>query len=135
MTPDDARARNRRTLEHGLTLLSAGDIDNYNELCSDDVLFELPYGDPPGRIQGRENVRAYLNGALAIFKLRLSLTAVFATDDPDVLIAEYSSTGTVTTTGKPYANTYIGIYRFREGQLCGVREYYNPVPAAASLTP
>jgi ketosteroid isomerase-like protein len=135
VTADDARSRNRRTLERGLTLLSAGDIDSHNELCTDDVLFELPYGDPPGRIEGREDVRAYLKSALAIFKLQLSLTAVFGTDDPDVLIAEYTSTGTVTTTGKPYANSYIGIYRFRDGRLCGVREYYNPVPAAVALMP
>ena len=51
------------------------------------------------------------------------------------LVAEYASDGTVTTTGKFYANTYIGVYRFRDGKLCGVREYYNPVPATAALTP
>ena len=126
---------NREVLERGLELLSAGEVDAHNELCSDDVLFELPYGDKPARIEGRERVRAYLKGALSVFKMRLSLTTVFATDDPDVLIAEYASEGEVTTTGKPYANTYIGVYRFRDGKLCGVREYYNPVPATIALTP
>jgi ketosteroid isomerase-like protein len=135
MPADDQRARNRAVLEQGLALLSAGDVDAHNELCSDDVLFELPYGDPPGRIEGREAVRAYLKGALAIFSMELSLTTVFATDDPDTLIAEYTSTGSVSTTGKSYANTYIGIYRFRDGRLSGVREYYNPVPAVEALTP
>jgi ketosteroid isomerase-like protein len=135
MPADDQRARNRAVLEQGLALLSAGEVDAHNDLCSDDVVFELPYGDPPGRIEGRGAVRAYLKGALAIFSMQLSLTTVFVTDDPDTLIAEYTSTGSVSTTGKSYANTYIGVYRFRDGRLSGVREYYNPVPATEALTP
>ena len=126
---------NHELLERSLALLTAGDVDGHNELCTDDVLFELPYGDPPGRIEGREAVRRYLKGALSVFKLRLWLTNVMETGDPDVLVAEYASDGTVTTTGKPYSNTYIGVYRFRDGKLCGVREYYNPVPATTALTP
>ena len=126
---------NRELLERGLELLSASDVDAHNELCTDDVLFELPYGDPPGRIEGKDKVRSYLKGALSVFKMRLWLTSVFPTDDPVVLVAEYASEGSVTTTGKSYANTYIGVYRFRDGKLCGVREYYNPVPATVALTP
>jgi ketosteroid isomerase-like protein len=110
-------------------------VDAHNLLCTDDVLFELPYASPPGRIEGRDNVRAYLKGALAIFSMRLAVTEVFFTDDPDVLIAEYASEGKVMTTGKPYTNTYIGVYRFRDGRLSGVREYFNPVPATIALTP
>jgi ketosteroid isomerase-like protein len=133
MTGDEVRARNRETLERGLALLSAGDADAHNQLCTDDVLFELPYGDPPGRIEGRDAVRGYLAGALAIFSMELTLTRVFDTDDPDVLIAEYSSVGSVSTTGNSYANTYIGVYCFRDGKFAGVREYYNPVPAGIAL--
>src|SRR5262249_27901441 len=41
MKADEERALNRHTLEHSLALLSAGDVDAHNELCTDDVLFEL----------------------------------------------------------------------------------------------
>jgi ketosteroid isomerase-like protein len=131
----EIRKANRALLERALELLSAGDVDAHNELCTDDILFELPYGSPPGRIEGREPVRAYLKGALAIFSMRLWVTGVFDTDDPNVLVAEYASEGRVTTTGKDYANTYIGVYQFRDGCMCGVREYYTPVPATEALTP
>jgi ketosteroid isomerase-like protein len=45
------------------------------------------------------------------------------------------SEGTVTTTGKPYVNTYIGVYWFRDGAISKVREFYNPVPSQRSLEP
>jgi ketosteroid isomerase-like protein len=50
-----------------------------------------------------------------------------------VLIAEYTSEGHVTTTNKPYANSYIAIVRFRDELICAQREYYNPVPASRAL--
>src|SRR5687768_12157347 len=107
MTPDEIRAANRATLERGLDLLSAAEVDAHSELCADDIVFEFPYGDPPGsRVEGKEEVRRYLKGALTVFSMRLWLTDVYPTDDPNMLIAEYASEGKVTTTGKPYANTY-----------------------------
>jgi ketosteroid isomerase-like protein len=61
------------------------------------------------------------------------LTTVHDCLDPDVLVAEYTSEGEVTTTGKPYANTYIGIWRFRDGRVCGLKEFYNPLISQRAL--
>ena len=52
-----------------------------------------------------------------------------------MLLAEYTSTGHVTTTGKPYENRYVGVVRFRDGLICEQREYYNPLPAIRALSP
>ena len=42
---------------------------------------------------------------------------------------------TAKPTGKPYRNAYVGIWRFRDGRIRGLREYYHPTRAAEALTP
>ena len=135
MTTDDAHARNRSTLETAFAALSADDIEGHLAQCTDDLVLELPYGGAPGRVEGKEAVRQYFGAALGIFKMRLWLTEAYPSGDPDLLVAEYASEGSVTTTGKPYANTYIGVYRFREGRISAIREFYNPVPSVEAMTP
>jgi ketosteroid isomerase-like protein len=135
MDPAEIRTRNRATLERSLAGVEKGDIDAQLEHCTDDLVMEFPYSDPPRRLEGKETVRAHLRQALSIFHIELQLLTVYECVDPDVLLAEYTSTGTVTTTNKPYANRYVGVVRFRDGLICEQREYYNPVPAARSLSP
>ena len=51
----------------------------------------------------------------------------------DMAVVEYVSDGRVTTTGNTYANVYIGVYWFRDGLICRVREFFNPMVAARAL--
>lgn len=46
--------------------------------------------------------------------------------DPDTIIAEYQSEGQVLATGARYANSYIGIWKFRNGKMAMRREYADP---------
>ncbi len=133
MTDDAQRARNGATFTRSLAALSRGDLEGHLAGCSDDFVLELPYADPPVTVTGKEAVRAYLTPALATFSMHLDITRLIHGLDPDVLIAEYTSEGHVTTTNKPYANSYIAIVRFRDGLICAQREYYNPVPASRAL--
>jgi ketosteroid isomerase-like protein len=71
---------------------------------------------------------------LETLRFRLRLETIHPGLDPDLLVAEYTSDGIAKPTGKPYRNVYIGLYRFRDGRLCGLREFYNPVPALESLS-
>jgi len=52
---------------------------------------------------------------------------------PGGVVAEYTSEGTVVPTGKRYANTYIGVWRFRDGRVHHTREYYDPIVSAEAL--
>lgn len=135
MTDDDIRNRNRATLMASLAAVGDGDVDRQLEHCTDDLVLEFPYADPPGRVEGKETVREYLRKALSVFSIRLHLEQIYECVDPDVLLAEYTSDGSVTSTGKDYANRYISVVGFRDGEICRQREYYNPVPAIRSLTP
>jgi ketosteroid isomerase-like protein len=133
VTDDEQRSRNGATFTRSLAALSKGDLEGHLVGCTDDFVLELPYADPPGRITGKEAVRAYLTPALATFSMHLEVTRLISGVDPDLLIAEYTSEGYVTTTKKPYVNSYIAIVRFRGDLICAQREYYNPVPALRAL--
>lgn len=128
------REANKAVLRRVFEAMGTGDTRTLAELYTEDYTLELPYaGLEPIKVSGLATVGTYLAEALQTFKFTLTLGEVYDLTDPDVLIAEYVSQGEVTTTGAPYANTYIGIWRFRNGQVCGTKEWYNPLIAAEAL--
>ena len=108
-------------------------MDGMAEHWTEDFVLELPYADPPLKIEGKEAVRAYLRQALGTFAIELSVTDTFACPERDAVVAEYVSEGHVTSTRKPYANRYIGVFLFRGDKIHRQREFYNPLPAARAL--
>ncbi|MEU8132581.1 nuclear transport factor 2 family protein [Streptodolium elevatio] len=129
----EIRTRNADTLRAALT--SVGDVDAQMAHYTEDAVFEFPYASPPARIEGKQTVSDYLRGALGIFEIRVTVTEIHETTDPDTLVAEFTSEGKVTTTGKSYTNTYISVVRFRDGLIASQKEFYNPNAATAALTP
>ena len=51
--------------------------------------------------------------------------------DPDVAVVTYASDAVVKHNGKPYRNRYVGIFRFRGGEIVAWREYHNPEETGA----
>lgn len=136
MDDQERRRLNRATLERALAAVGAADYAAMASIYAADYVLELPYAEPePVRLQGFEEIGTYLGPSMSSLRFSLELTRVHECVDPDVLIAEYTSHGEATSTGKPYANTYIGVWRFRDGQVCGVKEFYNPLLAQRALTP
>ena len=109
--------------------------DKMLEHYTDDLVLEMPYADPPAVLEGKEKIRRYLTGAFKVFQFSIDITDVHELVDQQMLILEYTSSGRVTTTGKPYTNAYVGVYWFRDGLICRVREYYNPAASAVALAP
>lgn len=135
MTDEERRRRNRETLERSFEAVGNGDVVAQLASCTDDVVLELPYADPPVHLEGKDAIRAHVGPALDVFRFRLRITAVYDCADPDMLVAEYTSEGRVTTTGRDYRNVYVGLVRFRDGLICFQREYYNPLVAVRALEP
>ena len=129
----ERRATNRAVLEQAIALIGTGEYAALGGLYADDYVLELPYSDPPKRLVGRKEIVEYVGPQLGTFVFTLSLTTVHDCVDPDLLIAEYTSDGHVSTTGKQYRNTYIALWRFRDGRICGVKEFSNPMIAAEAL--
>lgn len=133
VTPAAPNERNLACVLSAFGAVGAGDVDGQLARYTDDAVLEMPFADPPVRIEGKPALRSRLEPALAIFHFTLSVTEVHECAEPDTLVLEYTSQGVVTTTGRPYANAYIGVFRFREGLICFQREYYNPVAAQRAL--
>lgn len=123
--------------EHIRSFLAAvgeGDVDAMARHWTEDYVLELPYADPPLVFEGKQAAREYLKGALGVFSMQLQVTDLYECPDQDAVIAEYVSEGKATTTNKPYANRYIGIFIFSGEKVCRQREFFNPLPAAAALS-
>lgn len=131
---DEIRSRNLEAVRRAFAGIGNGDADEMLANYTEDLVLELPYGTPLV-LEGRENVRTYLKGAFEVFSFRLEITEVHECVDPDKLVIEYTSEGRVTTTGKSYANRYIGVYWFRDGAIRRVREFYDPMVSERAMSP
>jgi ketosteroid isomerase-like protein len=130
MDDQERRARNRAAVDGAVAAINAGDAAAQMAHCTDDLVIELPFTDPPKRIETKAVIEPYLTGALGAFRLDLRITEVHETTDPDELIVEAEATGTYVPNGAPYENRYVIVYGFRDGLICRQREYFNPVAAA-----
>jgi uncharacterized protein len=124
-TPADVLARRRQ-------LLLSGDADGFADLCAPDAVIEFvfhgPPGSPPVRIVGREAIRGYSRQVTAA-PLRLDeleVAELYQTQDPEVVIVEMRTKGTLTTTGRSFAVTSIQILRIREGRIVLFRDFADP---------
>jgi uncharacterized protein (TIGR02246 family) len=122
-TPADILARRRR-------LILSGDADGYADLFAPDAVTEMPFAPPgaPSRLAGREAVRAYARQVMTA-PLRLEeyeVTELHQTQDPEVVVVEMRTRGTLTTTGQSFAATSVQILRIREGRIAVFRDFANP---------
>jgi uncharacterized protein len=120
-TPADVLAQRRR-------LILNGDADGFADLFAPDAVIEGPFTGPPGaplRLEGREAIREYSRHVMAS-PLQLEdfeVAELYQTQDPEVVIVELRTKGTLTTTGRSFAATSIQILRIREGQIVLFRDF------------
>jgi uncharacterized protein len=123
-TPADVLARRRQ-------LMLNGDIDGFADLFAPDAVIEFAFHGPPGtpvRLEGREVIREYSRQVMA-WPVRLEdfeVADLYQTQDPEVVVVEMSTKGTLTTTGRSFAATSIQILRIREGQIVLFRDFADP---------
>jgi uncharacterized protein len=122
-TPADVLARRRH-------LILSGDADGYADLFAPDGVVEAPFA-PPGApliLEGREVIGEYSRHVMAS-PVRLEeyeVAELYQTQDPEVVIVEMRTKGTLTSTGQSFAATSIQILRIREGQIVLFRDFANP---------
>ena len=122
---------NEKLLREVFDAIGRADVDRLGELYAADYVLELPYAKPePVRVDGLAAVLPYLRAAFEVFRFTLTISNAFEVIGGDTIIAEYTSEGTVVPSGKAYANTYIGVWTFRDGKVVATREYYDPVVSA-----
>jgi ketosteroid isomerase-like protein len=123
-TPADVLARRRH-------VILTGDGDGFADLFALDAVIEVPFAGSPGipmRLEGREAIREYSRHVIAS-PLRLEdfeVVELYQSQDPEVVIVEMRTKGTVTTTGRPFTATSIQILRIREGHIVLFRDFADP---------
>ena len=123
-TSADVLARRRQ-------LLLNGDADGFAALFAPDAVIESSFAGPPGtpaRLEGQEAIRKYSRRVMAS-PLRLEdfeVAELYQTQDPEVVITEMRTKGTVTTTGRPFTTTSVQILRIREGRIVHSRDFADP---------
>lgn len=122
--PDD---RLTGTVAELLARVSARRFGDLAELLTDDAIFEVPYAGL--EVRGRDDFcDTFATKVAGMFDpFTFEILATHPGRDPGNLVVEYRSTGTLTATGQPYANQYVGIFAGREGRVSLWREYFNPV--------
>jgi len=118
-----------QVLERRRELLLKHDVDGFVDLFAPDAVIELPFAGPgmPPRLAGQQAIRDFSHRTVAS-PLRiddLEATAVYHTDDPEVLVTEIVARGTVTSTGRTFEGTSIQVFRIRGGKIVLFRDYFN----------
>ena len=117
--------------------LSARDFDAMAALLAEDVVFDLRYAPEmlPMPTKGRAAVRALVGDVIGgMFEpFAIEVVEVYLGADPDLIIAEYHSEGTVKHNGNEYVNDYIGVFRVDEAGIRFWREFHDPERATKAL--
>lgn len=125
----DAATRIER-FEAFLEALAALDPEQMLALFHPEGRWELPYAPiESGRcFTGRRELADFISGIPEAFDhLSFTKPTLRAIDHEAALVAEYTGSGRVSSSGRDYANTYIVVVEFDGDLITLLREYYDPV--------
>lgn len=118
--------------------LMAKDFDRWAGLFAPDARQENPFmpaaeGLAAG-FDGRERIVFHYRTALQNRRdLVFDIHAIHETEDPDCVIVEVAGRSEVPETGRIYDQRYIWLFRYRDGQIVLMREYFNPLVFEAAF--
>jgi ketosteroid isomerase-like protein len=133
---DDFRALDPffRIIEQGLAEYADG--EHFFDLLADDVVFDfiITVPDYPRHVVGRDNLIELYRGYGSTFFLdHCDDLQVHRSPSTSTVVLEYSSTGKVVATGKPYGNRYISVVTIENRKVTYWRDYLDPLLVLAAL--
>jgi uncharacterized protein len=117
-------------LRRAIETFVAKDIPGWTNLAAEDVVTEFPFAPEgsPRRLEGRTALYEYLRHYPEVIDIRSVPTfKLYATDDPNTAIVEWSVSGKVVPNGNPYEMSYATFVTFRDGLMVNYREYWDPL--------
>jgi uncharacterized protein len=124
------RQKNEQTIRTYFDLLSQKRIDKWLELWAEDGVQDMPYSPQgfPKRITGKAAVaKHYASLPNSVGRMVFPDLVIYPTTDPNIFFVEFRGEIEVLATGKPYNNTYAGLFKFRDDKIVLFREYYDPI--------
>jgi uncharacterized protein len=119
-----------QVLERRRQVLVAQDLDGFIDLFAPDGVIELPFGGPglPSRLEGQQAIREFSSRTVTP-SLRvdaLETTALYPTDDPEVVVTEIVTRATHAETGRSFSASSIQVFRIKNGKIVLFRDYFSP---------
>jgi uncharacterized protein len=114
------------------------DFNAWCALFTNDAVMEQPFGGSAGfdtPLKGIEAIATGVKGLDAIRDFKINVKKIYRIENEDAVIAEFSATATVISTGRPYDQDYISYLRAENGKITVYREYYDPARVVAAFTP
>ena len=115
----------------------AKDMESWTDLCDEDVVAEFPFATKgsPSRIEGRAALYEYLKNYPGFIDVqKIPKVKTYATNDKNVIVAEWSVSGKVISNGNPYDMSYATFVTYRDGLVVNYREYWNPMAFIAAMS-
>jgi uncharacterized protein len=126
--------RNIRVVREYIDATNAWDFNKLRELIDpDDFEFRIPFRPEvfPGSIKGREEfvgfVEDWSNQVEGSENLE-NLTVGTLEQDPEQVVTTYTSDMTIRANGHKYRNSYVGLFRVRDGRVVEFFEYLDSIP-------
>ena len=128
----------REIFEQFQQLILSNDLNALGQLAADNIIVETPFAPPghPRRFTGRDQLLAYARPRRAALPARFEQfhdVVIHDTADPEMIIAEYVISGTVTTTGQQSSASFVLILTVRDGKIVRWREYQDTLGMAHAL--
>jgi len=106
----------------------AGELPD--DMLTDDMTAWITTSGPVDKNTYQYSIR--LLAAMCAAPLSFAINSL--TSDEDRVVAEVESVGTLIN-GEQYTNTYVFVFRVRDGRIASVAEHYNQLLAREKLTP
>jgi hypothetical protein len=98
---------------------------------AEDAVLALPYAHAgtPREVVGRDAIIDYIGLLGDHFSQGIFFGHTFDTmaDNPNEVIARYSASTELLSTGRRYENTYVTLIEVREGKVVRYTEYFDPI--------
>jgi hypothetical protein len=115
------------------------DFSAWRALYADDATLDFVYGASAGvtsPLHGIDAIAESISGFLnAVRDFKVQITSLYGIDGEDAVMAEFSGTGTVISTGRTYNQNYIVYLRAEAGKIVMLREYWDPTRVIAAFQP
>jgi ketosteroid isomerase-like protein len=128
----------RQTVEQLLRATTSGEPGTIADCYAPEVVIEMPFAVDalyPSRIQTtRESLRARFEAGSSVRRYTSVTDAIIReTDDPEVIVAEYTLHGEMTETGDPFTARFAMVITVRDGHIVHSRDYTDPIAGARLL--
>ena len=121
---------NKRIVREFFAHLHHSEFDEAFALLTSDATWWIPTQEPGGMSLSKQAMRSGIDQFYRVFAQAPVMTPGRMTAEEDRVCLEQISRGGKTRSGVSYGNDYHMLFQFRDGLICEVREYMNPLLAA-----